>query len=192
MLQDYYYPDKGASFYRIPWESADGNKLVLVRTFHAVLRFLLREYNRLLCQVDDQLEGQSSGITSQLQTREFLNSSSCDNRQFPAYLCSQGYRPLLYCQETGHATEVILSLHRQYRQLRQTRRTCPLVVVAHLKDPVEALFAGSQTMRDFWTSGAFMFDDERLYQLDERWGFVTFDFLEDALYGAVDEYGNLS
>lgn len=94
-LQDYYYPKSHASLYYIPWQFAHANKLINVRTFDAVLRFLLREYNRLLCQVDDLLEGGSSDIISQLQTREFLNSSSRDNFQFPAYLCSQGYRPLL-------------------------------------------------------------------------------------------------
>ncbi|KAH7186062.1 uncharacterized protein B0J16DRAFT_320820 [Fusarium flagelliforme] len=174
-LQDYYYPKSHASLYYIPWQFAHANKLINVRTFDAVLGFLLREYNRLLCQVDDLLEGGSSDIIWQLQTREFLNSSSRDNFQFPAYLCSQGYRPLLDCQEIGNATEVVLSLYTQYRQLRQNRHTCPLVVVTHLKGSVEALFAGSQTERDFWTSGAFMFDHERRLQLYDR----TFHLLED-------------
>ncbi|KAJ4139732.1 hypothetical protein NW768_001075 [Fusarium equiseti] len=182
-LQDYYCPKKPASFYYIPWGFTEGNKLIHVRTFHAVLRFLLREYRRLLYQVDDMIACESSNITSRLQTREFLHRPSRDNIQFPAYLCSQGYRPLLESQEANNVTESVISLYTQYSQLKRNRQTCPLVVVADLKDSVEALFAGSQTERDFWTSGAFMFNFERLIQLDRDWWMDMFIFEEDAMYG---------
>ena len=178
-LQYYYYPKTHASWAHIAWEFPDENRLRNIRAFDAVLRFLLQEYNRLLCQVDDLLEGESSYITLQQRTRQFLKSSSRDNRQFPAFLCSKGYRPLLYCQEIGNATEAVVSLYMQYRQLRQNRHTCPLVAVAHLKDS----FAGSQTERDYWTSGAFMFDSRRLRQLDDGWYDQVFMIEEEADYG---------
>lgn len=192
LLQDYYCPKKPACFYYIPWEFIEGNKLFHVRTFHAVLRFLLREYRRLLYQVDDVIAGHSSNITSRLriQAREFLDRPSRDNLQFPAWLCSQGYRPLLDSRETSNARESVISLYRRYTQLKRNRDTCPLVVVADLKDSVEALFAGSQTERDFWTSGAFMFNYERLSELDLDWWMDTFLFQEDAEYGVCDECGD--
>jgi hypothetical protein len=130
--------------------------------------------------VDDILEGESSDITSQAQTSEFLNCSSHDILQFPAYLCSQGYRALLDCQEIGNPTERVVSLYTQYSQLKQNRHTCPLVVFVALKDSVDSLFAGSQTWHAFWTSGAFMFDPERLSQLDRHW------------WGAISIFGELA
>ncbi|CAG7558692.1 unnamed protein product [Fusarium equiseti] len=179
LLQDYYYPVTTASTYYIPWEPAYRNKLQNVRAFQAVLRFLLRGYRRLLYQVDDLIAGESSGITSRPQTRELLERPSRDNLQFPAYLCSLGYHPLLNSQEISSATESVISLYTRYSQLKQNRHTCPLVAVANLKEAVKVLFAGSETKRDFWTSGAFMFDCERRWQLDDNWYDQTFDLIED-------------
>jgi len=190
-LQDYYCPEKPASFYHIPWEFTDGNKLLHVRAFHAVLRFLLGGYERLLYQVDDLIASGSSNITSRRQIKEFVHRPSHDNLQFPAFLCSQGYRPLLNSQEVSNITESVISLYTRYSHLKENRQTCPLVVIADLEDSVKALFAGSQTERDFWTSGAFMFDCDRLEQLNEDWWFETVGFQDDAVYGVVDDYGNL-
>ena len=177
---EHYRPEQPTAPRHILWEFTYGNKLGRIRTFYAILRFLLQESRRLLSQVDDMPEGESSDITSQAQAREFLNCSSHDIIQFPAYLCSLGYRALLECQVIGNPTERVVSLYTQYSQLKQDHHTCPIVVFVALKDSVDSLFAGTQTWHAFWTSGAFLFDPERLSQLDRHW------------WGAISIFGELA
>ncbi|KAF5676581.1 hypothetical protein FHETE_2077 [Fusarium heterosporum] len=159
---DYYCPEKPSSVYYIPWESAFGNKL-----------------RGLLNRVNDLIAADASGITSH------------DNLQFLVYLCSQGYHPLLYSREISSATlkKSIISLYKRYSQLKQDRRTCPLVVVADLNDSANALFAGSGAECDFWTSGAFMFGHKRLVQLDDVWYWKAVVYEDDA---SDDEFADES
>ncbi|KAJ4009561.1 hypothetical protein NW752_009154 [Fusarium irregulare] len=184
---EHYCPEQPAPSCHILGEFTYGNKLGRIRPFYAVLGFLLREYRRLLSQVDDILEGESSDITSQAQTSEFLNCSSHDILQFPAYLCSLGYRALLDCEEIGNPTARVVSLYMQYSQLKQDHHTCPLVVFVALKDSVDSLFDGTQTWHAFWTSGAFLFDPERLNQLDRHWWMEISIFGELAISGRYSD-----
>jgi hypothetical protein len=73
--------------------------------------------------------------------------------------------------------EHILALYMRYLQLKANRRTCPMVVGADLEYSLRTLRCGTNTEREFWISGAFMWDMKRL-QLGEEWEWLATEFRE--------------
>lgn len=176
-LQDYGHGDSDLGFY-IPWKFIYQEKLRCVRAFQAVFVFIFKEYENLLKRIHERIDVQNSAsplesirIDRRLQRRQFLQRDPRDGLQFTAYLCSQGYRRLLSFQDMDNIAqeEAIMSSYNRYLELKADRRTCPMVVGANLDYSLRTLCYGTNTYHVFWTTGAFMWDMDRLSQLSGGW-----------------------
>ncbi|UZP39096.1 hypothetical protein NXS19_006912 [Fusarium pseudograminearum] len=172
-LQDYGHGDYECGFW-IPWKFIYQEKLRCVRAFQAVFVFIFEEYENLLKRIDVQNSAsplESIRIDGRLQRRQFLQRDPRDGLQFTAYLCSQGYHRLLSFQDMDNIAqeEAILSSYNRYLELKADPRTCPMVVGANLDYSLRTLCYGTHTYHVFWTTGAFMWDMDRLSQLSGSW-----------------------
>jgi hypothetical protein len=175
LLQDYYLPESSSFYFYIPYKFIYQDKLLCVRTFQTVFRYVFKEYEHLLNQTHDRIAGPThlyrpgtKNTTWLLQRQQFLNRSSSNHLQFTAYLCSQGYSLLLESQDMDSITleERILSLYMRFSQFRENGLTYPLVTVADLEFSLKQLCYGADSDRQFWASGVFIWDEDRLQQLE--------------------------
>ncbi|CAJ0544257.1 Ff.00g035260.m01.CDS01 [Fusarium sp. VM40] len=162
-LQDYDLPEPSSSKFHILYRFIYQDKLLCVRAFQTVLRFVFREYEHLLNGIHDRiaccthLHRPGTSDTPWLRQRqEFLDRSPRDHVQFIAYLCSQGYYVLLRSQDMDSITreERILSLYMRFSQFKENILTCPLVISAHLEFALNKLCHGTDLHREFWASGS--------------------------------------
>ncbi|KAF5723453.1 hypothetical protein FMUND_1777 [Fusarium mundagurra] len=170
LVQDYGYEDNVSSFH-IPWKFIYDEKLLCVRAFQAVFVFLFKEYKGILNQIHYRNTGPPSlprfANNDDWQIPPFTDAPQRDRLQFIAYLCSQGYRQLHSFRERSSTSqdEHILSLYWKYQALKRDRRNCPMVVGADLEYSLKILCCDTGGGHKFWTSGAYMWDMERLEQI---------------------------
>lgn len=176
-LQDCGHDDDESDFYT-PWEFIYQDKLRCVRAFQAVFVFIFEEYENLLKRIHERVDVQNSvpplesiRMDGRLQRQQFLQRDPRDGLQFTAYLCSQGYHRLMSFQDMDNIAqeEAIMSSYNRYLELKADRRTCPMVVGANLDHSLRTLCYGTNTYHVFWTTGAFMWDIDRLSQLSGTW-----------------------
>lgn len=172
-LQDFDLPERSSYNFHIPYSFIYQDKLLCVRAFQTVFRFVFKKYKHLLEGIHDRVDYSISlhrlhtKCTPWVsQRKEFLNRSFCDHLQFVAYLCSQGYYLLLESQELDDIMmeERIISLYMRFSQFKKQSLTSPLVVSAHLQYSLNNLCHGADSCREFWASGAFIWDKKRLLQ----------------------------
>lgn len=171
LLQDYSREDDIYDFH-IPWKFIYNEKLLCVRAFQSVFVFLFKEYEHILNQIHDRNTGPPSlpkfeNNDIALQRSPFIDTRQRDRLQFIAYLCSQGYQQLLSFRNRSNVSqnEHIVSLSRQYQALKGDRRSCPMVVGYDLEHSLKTLFCDTGRRHEFWTSGVYIWDMERLSQL---------------------------
>ncbi|KAF5601636.1 hypothetical protein FPANT_1673 [Fusarium pseudoanthophilum] len=170
LVQDYGYEDSVHSFH-IPWKFIYNEKLLCIRAFQAVFVFLFKEYEGILNQIHYRNTGPPSlprfANNDDWQIPPFIDSPQRDRLQFIAYLCSQGYRQLHSFRERSSISqdEHMLSLYWKYQALKKDRRSCPMVVGADLEYSLKIICCDTGRGHEFWTSGAYMWDMERLEQI---------------------------
>ncbi|KAF5664274.1 hypothetical protein FHETE_7156 [Fusarium heterosporum] len=176
LLQDYCTLGEQhmASFY-IPYEFAYQDKLVCVRTFQAVFRFVFRKYQHILNRdswwMTVPTQPEINGTAWRVAKKHFFKNPPQDDLQFSAFLSSQNYQTLIDLQAMGEIQLVkrIASLYRRYSRLKGNPLNSPLVMFADLKPWKEIGCAPDDMCCELWISGAFMLDKERLLQLGEGW-----------------------
>jgi hypothetical protein len=196
-LQDYDVPESSSSDFHIPYSFIYQDKLLCVRAFQTAFRFVFKEYEHLLEGIHDRIAYSThlhrpdiKDTTWLLQRQEFLNRSFRDHLQFIAYLCSQGYYLLLESQEMDDIMmeERILSLYMRLSQLKKHSLACPLVISACLEFSLNNLCHGADSRREFWASGAFMWDKERLLQFGADGSSLLWE-LNEEIFGPFVYHG---